>query len=933
MNKIKLCLPWLAACLLPSAVITAQQPLRLDTAVRYGHLQNGLTYYIRHNAEPANRVLFYLVNKVGSILEDDDQQGLAHFMEHMSFNGTTHFPKNELIDYLQKNGVRFGADINAYTSFDETVYELPIPSNKPDVVDHGLEILRDWAQNATLDPVEIGKERGVVLEEKRLGKGAAERMRRVYWPLILEGSRYAVRQPIGLDTILDNFKPATIRRFYHDWYRPDLQAVIIVGDIDVDKMEKEVRTRFADLRNPIPERPRTKYTVPLNGRSRFIAVTDKETTATQMEVIIKHAAMPLKTDIDYRAMLIRNLADRMLAVRYGELVRQADPPFVQAKAGIGAFMGGLDAYDASVVAAPGRLEQGFKAMWRETVRAKRFGFTATELERARATLLSATIAAVKERDKTPSIRYVREYQANFLQGLAAPGIEAEYALTTKALPGITLNDVDTLFDSWINTANRDILLLAPAKDSASLPDSSTVARWMASVETEQLQAYDDRTSALPLLKHLPAPGTTSAAHYDAKLNTTTLILSNGLTVVLKPTPFRNDEILFEGFAPGGTSLYADPDYASAANAAALIASGGAGNYDLTALQKFLSGRQLNVQPGIEERSQSISGRAVPADLETALQLVYAYFTEPRKDTAVFRSLISRSRAQLAGRGYDPNAVFSDSVAAILGDYNIRRTGPSLAKLAQIDLDKAWRIYKERFSDASAFTFTFVGSFDTAAIRPLLEKYLGSLPVTHAREKPRDLGIHIPSGILDKRMYKSSEPRATVYMVLSGRFDYVPENRVRLAALQEVLQIRLLQRLREDESGVYSPSVRLNVAKYPESRFSMAISFGCAPENADKLVASTLDELSGLRRDGPLQENIDKWRAEAKAARETQVKTNGFWLAYLSSRLQDREDLHELFSYDADLDKVTVRSLREAALTWLSGRNYIRLELLPSNESR
>lgn len=933
MNKIKTFLPWLAACLLPSATLTAQQALPLDAAVRYGHLKNGLTYYIRHNAEPANRVLFYLVNKVGSVLENDDQQGLAHFMEHMSFNGTKHFPKNDLVDYLQKNGVRFGADINAYTSFDETVYELPIPSDKPDVLDHGLRILHDWAQSATLDPVEIDKERGVVLEEKRLGKGAAERMRRVYWSLILEGSRYAQRQPIGLDTILDNFKPATIRRFYHDWYRPDLQAVIIVGDIDAGKMEKEVRARFADLRNPVPERPRTTYTVPLTGHSRFIAVTDKEATATQMEVMIKHAAMPLKTDRDYRNMLIRSLFDRMLGDRYGELAQQADPPFVQAQAGIGTFMGGLDSYDASVIARPGRLEQGFKAMWRETVRAKRFGFTATELERAKENLLSAMAAALREKGKTPSIRYVREYQANFLQGLAAPGIATEYALTAKDLPGITIKDVDTLFDSWVTATGRDILLLAPAKDSASLPDSSTVAGWMAAVASEDLHAYHDKVSDGPLLIHPPTPGTTAASHYDPKLNTTTLTLGNGLTVVLKPTTFRNDEILFDGTAPGGTSLYADSDYESAANAAAVIASGGAGNYDLGGLQKFLSGKQLGVQPGIGERSQTIGGRTTPGDLETALQLVYAYMTEPRKDTAVFKNLISRSRAQLAGRGDDPNAVFGDSVSAILGDYNFRRTGPSPEKLAQINLDKAFNIYKERFSDASAFTFTFVGSFDTAAIRPLLEKYLGSLPATHKHEMPKDLGIHIPSGVIDRRIYKGSEPRATVYMVLSGGFDYTPENRVRLSALQEVLQIRLLQRLREDESGVYSPSVRLSAAKYPQPRFSMAISFGCAPGNADKLVASTLDELAKLRRDGPLQENIDKWRAEAKASRETQLKTNGFWLAWFGSRLEDGEDPHEVDSYDADLDKVTVGSLREAARKYLDGRNYIRLELLPAGGSR
>jgi zinc protease len=913
-----------------SLAVKAQQPLSLDPAVRYGRLPNGLSYYIRHNAEPKDRVLFYLVNNVGSLMEEDDQQGLAHFMEHMSFNGTTHFPKNDLIDYLQKNGVRFGADINAYTSFDETVYELPIPSDKSDVLKNGLQIIRDWAQNATLDPVEIDKERGVVLEEKRLGKGAAERMRRVYWPLILNGSRYAVRQPIGLDTVLNNFKPETIRRFYHDWYRPDLQAVIVVGDIEVDKMEQELKARFSDLRNPEHERQRPKYTVPLTGQNHFIVATDREMTSTQAEVIIRHPALSLKTEADYRNMLIRDLFNQMLEDRYAELVRQADPPFVQAGAGIGAFMGGLDIYDASVTAKPGQMERGFKAMWRETVRAKRFGFTPTELERAKASQLSATTTALKEKDKTPSINYVREYQSLFLHGEAAPGIEAEYALTTKDLPGITLQEVNALLGADLTTTDRDILILAPEKDRSSLPDSAMVAGWVRAVESEDLQAYKDQVNTLPLLTRQPVPGKITDEKRDQQLNITTLTLSNGLTVVLKPTDFRNDQILFSGFAPGGTSVCPDADYPSAANAAAIIASGGAGNYNLSDLQKFLSGKQVAVQPAIEERSQTIGGRTTPGDLETALQLIYAYMTEPREDTTIFRGIMERSRAQLANRADDPNAMFSDSVSAILGNYSVRRTGPTLEKLAQIDLAKAYRIYKERFSDASAFTFTFVGSFDIAAVKPLLEKYLGSLPSTHAGEQAKDLGLHIPSGVIAKTFYKGTEPKATVYMILSGAFDYNKEDLIRLDALKEVLQIRMLQRLREDESGVYSPGVRFNAAKYPQGRYSMVINFGCAPQNADKLIASALDEVSKLRQNGPLQENIDKWRAEEKSARETQLKTNSFWIGYLSSRLQNKEDLHQVDQYSSELDKVTVPQLQDAARHYLSGNDYIRLELLPAS---
>ena len=906
----------------------AQQPLPLDPSVRTGKLPNGLTWYIRRNTEPKNRVVFYLVNKAGSILESEDQRGLAHFMEHMSFNGTTHFPKNDLVDYLQKSGVRFGADINAYTSFDETVYQLPIPSDKPDVLKNGIQIVRDWAQDATLDPVEIDKERGVVLEEKRLGKGAGERMRRVYWPVILNNSRYAQRIPIGLDTVLNHFKPETIRRFYHDWYRPDLQAVIVVGDIDVDSMERTIKEKFSDPKNPSGERPRLRYTIPLTGANRFVSVTDKEMTSTEVEVLIKHKALPLKTDADYRNSLMQELFNEMIGNRYRELSLRSDPPFVKGGAGIGDFMGGLDLYDASMTARPGEWEKGVKAMWRETVRVKRFGFTQSELDRAKVSYLSAMEAELKEKDKTQSEAYVKEYQQYFLKGTAAPGIEKEYALTQADLPGITLTEVDALAQKYVTATDRDILLLAPEKDKAQLPDSAVVTGWLRAVEAEDLQPYKDEMSTKPFLSSEPVPGKITAGQQDTALQVTTLTLSNGVRVVLKPTDFKNDQILFSSFAPGGTSVYPDADYQSAVSAAGLIAAGGAGNYNVTELGKYLAGKQISVRPYIGERTQGISGSATPKDLESALQLVYAYFTEPRKDEDVFKGIIGRSEAGLANRGNDPNSVFSDTVSAILGNYNVRRTGPTLEKLHQIDLDKAFRIYKECFSDASGFTFTFVGSIDTATIKPLLEKYLGSLPATHAGEQAKDLGIHIPAGQLTKIVYKGTEPKATVDLVFSGAFDYSAENRVRLDALKEALQIRLIQRLREDESGVYSPGVHVNMGKLPESRYTFVISFGCAPENADKLISSALDEVNKLRTSGPLQENVDKWRAEDRSARETQLKTNSWWMGYLGGQLENGDDLHQLDGYSTIVNGITPAGLKETAVKYLSGDNYIRLELLP-----
>lgn len=925
----------------PAQLKTLKQPLKakqtslasasnlpLDPAVRTGKLPNGFTYYIRHNTEPKNRVVMYLANKVGSILETDEQQGLAHFMEHMSFNGTKHFPKSELVSYLQKSGVRFGADLNAYTSFDETVYQLPLPTDNPEILKNGIQIMRDWAQEATLETEEINKERGVIMEEKRLGKGASERMQRQTFPLLLNHSRYASRVPIGTEQVLLNFKPETIKAYYKDWYRPNLQALIVVGDINVAEMERTIKAKFSDLKNPLNEKPRTKYTVPLTGKNQFLTVTDKEMPSTVMQLLIKHKAQDLKTAEDYRASLVKGLFNQILNERYTELSRQADPPFIQGGAGIESLLGGLDMYSATVVAKPGELEKGFKAVWRESRRAQLFGFTQTELDRAKQNYLSSMEAAVKEKDKTQSESYVKEYLEYFLHQNAAPGIVKENELVTRFIPGISLQEVNAVSKEYIKDINRDIVIMAPEKDKASLPDEAKALSWIQSVNEEKLEAFKDNVSTLPLLAGIPAGGKIVKEDKDAALGITTLTLSNGVKVLLKKTDFKNNQILFNAFSRGGTSLYSDADFQSATNAAGAVAAGGVGNYNSTQLDKFLTGKQLGVGPYIGERTQGFNGSATPKDLETALQLIYGYFTEPRKDDEIFKGLIANAKSGLANRGDDPNKVFSDTVSAVLSNYNIRRTGPSLEKINQIDLDKALRIYKERFSDASGLTFTFVGSIDEATIKPLLEKYLGSLPSNGRQEEARDLGIHIPEGKISKTVYKGTEQKSTVYMVFSGPFDYSYENDLKMEALKEALEIRMLERLREEESGVYTPSVQVSTSKYPQSRFSMVISFGCAPGNVERLIASALDEVKKTGKNGPSLENINKFKAEDRRSRETGLKTNNFWLNYLNGQLINNEPLTQVNDYDAAIGKVTVTSLKDIAAKYLNGDNYIRLVLSP-----
>jgi len=912
---------------------TVAQTIPLDPAVRTGKLDNGFTYYIRHNEEPNKRVALYLVNKAGSILEDQDQLGLAHFMEHMNFNGTKHYPKNELVDYLQKAGVKFGADLNAYTSFDETVYELPISTDDPGMVSEGLKIIRDWAQDATLDPVEIDKERGVVLEEERLGKGANDRMARKFYPVMLNHSRYAERLPIGQDKILTNFKPEVIRRFYHDWYRPDLQALIVVGDVNMDEIEKMVRQKFSDLKNPENERTRTLYTVPLAGHNQFLTVTDKEKSTVEIEILYKHKAAEVKTEADYRALLKRTLFNQLFAARrYAEINAQSNPVFVNMDAGIQGLLGGLDMFSFDVTPKKGQLEQGFKQAWTILEKVKRDGFTQTELDRVKESYLRGIEKGVKEKDKTPSGDFVKEYQSLFLHQEAAPGIEWEYNFTKANMDAINLADMSAIMDDYLKSADIDMLVLAPESEKSSLPDSVTVVGWIKSVSASTIAPFKDAEITQPLLSTKPQPGKVVERSAIPQIGVTTLTLSNGVKVVLKPTDFKNDEIRFMAFSAGGTSLYSDADFDNAANAAVLMSSFGLGDFNPVQLSKVLNGKQIKVAASIGPRAENINGSSSPSDLETALQLVYLQFTHPRKDSVLFNAIISNAKEALINRYADPNNVFADTVSYVMGNYNFRASASTIERLDKISLQKAYAIYKERFADASGFTFVFVGNFTPDGITPLLERYLGSLPSLRKNEKARDLGIHIPAGRLTKKVYKGTENKAIVRLVISGDYQFSATNNLLLKALGDILQIKLLQQLREDESEVYSPNVQTIYNKYPRNRYAVIISFGCAPKNADHLIDMVEKEMTAIKNKGAEADDIQKFRTTYEKNVELALKDNGFWLGYLSGQYENDENVLQVQDVQANLAKVNPNALQEAAKKYLAGENMIRFELLPADIS-
>jgi len=905
--------------------------LPMDDGVTQGRLENGLAYYIRHNAEPKDRVVMYLATKVGSILETDDELGLAHFLEHMQFNGTKNFPKHELVDYLQKAGVRFGSDLNAYTSFDETVYQLPIPSDDPELLKNGLQVLRDWAQDALLSDDEIDKERGVVLNEMLGGRGAEQRMRDQYLPMILNQSRYAKRLPIGTKESIEGFGYETLRNFHHKWYRPDLQALIIVGDIDVSEMEAQIKTLFSDLKNPEQEAARNEYEIPLTGKNQFLAVTDPEMPQTVVQVVVKHPEAKVKTVADYRTQLAKSLFNQMAGARFAELTRQSDPPFIQGGGSIGGFLRGLDAFTMYVVAKPGEIQRGFESVVTEFERIRRHGFTETELERAKNNFLTGLESAYAERDKRKSESYVDSYLNHFLEGESALSNENRYRLGKQLMATISVQDVNALGKQYYVDSNRDILILAPDKDKGNLPDETAVNSWLAAIKGTDIAPYDDNMQDVPLLETPPQAGTVEKRVEKPELGVTELKLSNGVRVVLKPTDFKNDEIDITAFSPGGTSLYSDTDFLSAAYAATVVNGSGLGPYNATQLTKYLSGKNVSVQPYISERTEGFRASSGKKDLQTAFELIYAYVAVPRLDPDVFHGYMKRIKASLANRSDDPDAVFADTINAVLYNNNIRRTSMTVEQVDQIDPQRAYDIFKDRFADASDFTFTVVGSFTEAEIMPIILQYLGGLPNTGRKEEAPDLGIYPPEKGLERTVFRGKEQKSSVRMYYFGDYDYSEDENMQLDALESILNIKLIERLREAESGVYGVSARASYAKYPRYRYSFSVAYGTSPEKVEPLMASAIDEINKIKQNGPEQVDIDKFVSEQKRVLEVQLRENGFWLGHLSGSYQNNEDPAYILNYVDELRNVTAESVKAVANKYLVADRLFKFVLMPAAE--
>jgi zinc protease len=797
-------------------------PLPVDPKVKIGTLPNGIHYYIRKNVRPEKRAELRLVVNAGSILEDNDQRGLAHFIEHTAFNGTTNFKKNDLISYLQSIGVRFGADLNAYTAFDETVYILPVPTDTARILDRAFDILEDWAHGQVFDSTEVVNERGVVLEEWRGNRGAGERMMQQWLPIAFKGSRYAIRLPIGSDTIIRTAQPSLLRRFYRDWYRPDLMAVVAVGDFDPTQIEALIKKHFSPIPKAVNPRKRTEATIPDNATPLVAITKDKEAQGSSVELLFKMPKPQMKTVGDYRRMLIQDLALSMFNQRFTEITQKPNAPFLGAGASVSDFFArNTNAFGVAAGVKDGGILEGAEAMLTETKRVQQFGFLESELQRAKTNLARGYERAYAEREKTESGSLVGEYVNNYLNGEVIPGIEYEYGLVQQLLPGLTLADVNAASKSWITDKNRVIIAMAPDRPDVAVPTEAQLLGVFQKAATATVAPYTETVSGEALIDPLPTPGRVVAESKRDDIGVTEWKLSNGMRVLVKPTDYKADQVLLSGSTEGGTSLAPDADYMSAVLATQAMALSGLGKLSAVDLQKKLTGKAAAASVAFGETGTSVSASASPKDLETMFQLVNLRLTAPRLDVQRWEAFKQQVAPFFANRGTDPDEVFNDTIQVTRSQNHFRDRPLTVATFGEVDPNKSLAFYRDRVANLGNATFAIVGNVKLDELKPLVERYIASIPAGRA-ETFRDVGRTRPSGVVTKTVRKGTEPKANTVWFFEGPVAYTPQNRFTMRALNTLVQMRLNDVLREQLGGTYSPNAGGQVDRVPKQEYAFTI---------------------------------------------------------------------------------------------------------------
>ena len=914
--------------------LNLSDPIKADPNVTIGKLDNGMTYYIRKNNYPKDRVEFRLAVNAGSNQENDNQQGLAHFTEHMAFNGIEGFPGNSMVDELRSKGVVFGADLNAYTSFDETVYMIPMPTDDPGNIDLGLKILKGWAAGLLYDNKEIDEERGVIIEEYRLGLGADDRMRKEYWPILMKDSRYADRLPIGKLDILQTFDYQVIKDFYHDWYRPDLQAVIVVGDIDVKVVEDKIKTMFGNI--PAKQNPRKKetYGIAPNKEPLVAVCTDKEATGNQVELIRKHKHAPMKTIGDFRQQLCIDLYNAMFDARFEEMIQDPKCPFIGASAGYGDFIGNTDAYAAMAMAKENHIPEALRVLMQEDYRVLKYGFLQTELDRAKEELLERYDKAAKEVDKTESARFASQYINNFLRQDPIPGAKRENNYAKKLVEGITLEEVNVLAKNWVTEDNMVAIITAPEKDGVKVPSKEEILSILKDKSLANVQPYVDTYKDQEILeKENLKPGKITSVEKIEAVDAEKWTLSNGITVYLKKTDYKNDEILFSASSKGGKSLYGVKDLASADFAADIVDRGGIAGLDYNSLMKKMKGKNVGVSPNITLLSESFSGSSSPKDLEFFFQYLNAFFTNPRIDPNAYELVMQETKEQIKMITAQPMYKYLGKFLEAAYNYD-----PYMKQmfsyddeyLSQVNFDRAMEIYKERFSNPADFNFFFVGNYDEKEMKEFVELYLGSMKTDPKDKENYNLSVlkPRPDKATTQTVYAGTEEQGWMGMYITNPIDWNYRNSIIADMIGEALDIQFVRIVREKMGDVYSPMVQMSASKLPHPEMTLMILLGCDPAKTDKLADASLKILNDFKKKGPDSKTMALIKKQMISTRAKNIQTNRFWLSFISGKVNQDDPIINPSEYDNIVNSVTKKEMVEFMKKYFKPEIYTRADMHP-----
>ena len=916
-------------------IASAQQqpqmpPIPTDPNVRIGKLENGLTYYIRHNELPEDRADFYIAQKVGSILEEENQRGLAHFLEHMCFNGTTNFPGKGIINWLETIGVRFGENLNAYTSIDETVYNINnVPVIRDGIVDSCLLILHDWANDLTLAEAEIDNERGVIHEEWRTGQGAMMRMYEQALPKAFEGSKYGHRLPIGTIEVIDNFPYQALRDYYETWYRPDQQGIVVVGDIDVDKVEAKIKELFSPIQMPANAPERKYEQVPDNKEPIITIAKDKEQPSTIIYIWHKHPATPneAKGNIGY---LVQNymfsMISSMMHARLEELRQSANPPFIQAASGDSDFLLAktTEAFVGMAVSKDDGIPTALSTLVREIERARKFGFTASEYARAKADYLLMLESAYKERDKMKNNQYVQEYIRHFIDNEPIPGIETEYALMNQLAPNIPVEAINSILPQLIKDENIVINIFGPDKEGMVYPTEAEILDILNKTKAEEITAYVDKVSDEPLMKEAPKAGKIVKTE-EGPFGSTALTLSNGVRVVLKTTDFKADEIRMRAFSPGGTSVFGTKEALQLKMLNSVAGLGGLGNFSNVDLEKVLAGKKATIGASVSGLSEGLNGSCSPKDLETLLQLAYLSFTAPRMDEEAFESFKQRTKASLANQEANPMTALTDTLQMeMYGDHPL--AGRVKAEMIdQLDYNRIMEMYKDRFKEAGDFTFLFVGNINLEEAKPLIETYLGGLPTINRKENYQDIQLNIRKGTHKNLFEKQMEtPKATVLNIISGNCEYNLKNDLLMTMLSQTMSMVYLETVREKEGASYGVSAFGQLSRGIKDEALFQIYFDTDPAKREKMEQIVMSELQKVAQEGPRPEHLAKVKEFLLKKHIEDAKENSYWLGQLNNYYWYKTDMNT--DYEKLVNNLTAEDVKNFTKALLDQGNIIEITM-------